>query len=111
MVIDTSAIVAILLAEPEATAFERLISNAPVARISAATLVELGVVVDTFRDPVVVSLLERLLEDAPLIVEPLTETQARNRERCASAVRAVERAPSAAQHGRLHLVRPRARLR
>jgi ribonuclease VapC len=77
MVIDTSAIVAILLAEPEAAAFERLIGAAPVARISAATLVELGVVVDTFRDPIIVSLLERMLDDTPIVVEPLTETQAR----------------------------------
>ena len=37
MVIDTSAIVAILLAEPEAAAFERLIGSASVARISAAS--------------------------------------------------------------------------
>lgn len=75
--IDTSAIVAILLAEPEAGAFERLIGDAPVARISAATLVELGVVVDTFRDPVVASLLERLLDDSRILVEPLTGVQAR----------------------------------
>jgi ribonuclease VapC len=77
VVIDTSAIVAILLAEPEAAAFERLIGSAPVARISAATFVELGVVLDAFRDPIIASLLERLLDDTPLVVEPLSEAQAR----------------------------------
>src|SRR5262245_47977626 len=76
MVIDTSAIVAILFGEPEAAAFERLIGEAPVARISAATMVGLGVVVDRFRDPVLTGLLESLLENLRLRVEPLTAHQA-----------------------------------
>ena len=77
MVIDTSAIVAIVLDEPEAAAFEQLIGTAPVVRVSAATLVELGVVIDSFRDPVLTGLLEGLLEKGRIQVEPLTEEQAR----------------------------------
>ncbi len=75
--IDTSAIVAILFSEPEAAAFEQIIGAAVVARMSAATLVELGVVVDRLRDPVVASLLESLLHRLRVQVEPFTDQQAR----------------------------------
>ena len=77
MVIDTSAIVAIVNGEPEAAAFERILSQAPVVRMSAATLVELGIVTDGLRDPVPVGVVDRLLDDLGLVVEPLTERQAR----------------------------------
>jgi ribonuclease VapC len=45
MVIDTSAIVAIALDEPEAEDFERRIANDPVRLISAATLQEAAIVI------------------------------------------------------------------
>lgn len=76
MIVDTSAIVAILLSEPEAPAFKRLIAEAAVARVATATLVELGVVIDTLRDPIAPGLLERFLADADLRIEPLTVAQA-----------------------------------
>ena len=47
MVIDTSAIVAIALDEPEATAFEQRIADDPVRMISAATLLETAIVIET----------------------------------------------------------------
>ena len=47
MVIDTSAIVAIALDEPEATAFEERIADDPVRMISAATLLETAMVIET----------------------------------------------------------------
>jgi ribonuclease VapC len=77
VVVDTSAIVAILLGEPEAVAYEQILLGAPVVRISAATLVELRIVVHGLRNPVADGALIRLLETAGLVVEPLTETQAR----------------------------------
>ena len=40
MIIDTSALVAILTAEPEAARFTAAVADAPVRRISAATYVE-----------------------------------------------------------------------
>lgn len=46
MVIDTSAILAILLNEPEAPDFERRIAADPVRLISAATLVEATIVIE-----------------------------------------------------------------
>ena len=47
MVIDTSAIVAIALNEPEATEFEQRIADDPVRLISAATALEAEMVLET----------------------------------------------------------------
>jgi uncharacterized protein with PIN domain len=47
MVIDTSAIVAIALNEPEAPSFEQRIANDPVRMISAATVLEAAMVIET----------------------------------------------------------------
>lgn len=47
MVIDTSAIIAIALNEPEAATFERRIAADPVRLISAATLLEAAMVIET----------------------------------------------------------------
>ena len=47
MVIDTSAIVAIALNEPEASAFELRIADDPVRLISAATILEAAMVIET----------------------------------------------------------------
>jgi ribonuclease VapC len=47
MVIDTSAIVAIALNEPEATNFEEQIADDPVRLISAATVLEATIVLET----------------------------------------------------------------
>ncbi len=76
MIVDTSAIVAILRAEPGAEAYARLIATAAIARISAGTYVELGVVVDGSRNPVVSGALDRFLEESRVVIEPLTAAQA-----------------------------------
>lgn len=47
MVIDTSAILAVLLNEPEAPDLERRIAADPVRLISAATLVETAIVIES----------------------------------------------------------------
>jgi ribonuclease VapC len=47
MVIDTSAIVAIALNEPEAPSFEQRIADDPVRLISAATVLEAAMVIET----------------------------------------------------------------
>jgi ribonuclease VapC len=49
MVIDTSAIMAIALDEPEATIFERLVASDPVRLISAATVLEVAMMLETRR--------------------------------------------------------------
>jgi ribonuclease VapC len=46
MILDTSAVVAILYREPEATRFAQLIHDADPCRISVATYVELSMVIE-----------------------------------------------------------------
>jgi len=77
MIIDTSAIVAILRQEPEARRFAEAIEAAPVRRISATTYVEIGAVIDGARDPVASRLVDELLATAGIIIEPVTAAQAR----------------------------------
>lgn len=77
MIIDTSAIVAILRQEPEARRFAEAIEAAPVRRISATTYVEIGAVIDGGRDPVASRLVDELLATAGIIIEPVTAAQAR----------------------------------
>lgn len=75
MIVDSSAIVAILRDEPGSAAFARLITAAPVVRMSAATYVELGVVVDSSRDPVLSGALDRILVESRIVIEPFTSSQ------------------------------------
>jgi ribonuclease VapC len=47
MVIDSSAIAAILFSEPEASAFEQKIADDPIRLISAATLLEVSIIIES----------------------------------------------------------------
>jgi ribonuclease VapC len=77
VIVDTSALIAILRDEPDARRFAEAIEAAGVRRISAATYVELGAVIDGARDPVASRRVDELLEVAHITVEPVTATQAR----------------------------------
>ncbi|MGZ8322858.1 MAG: type II toxin-antitoxin system VapC family toxin [Rhodoplanes sp.] len=77
MIIDTSAIIAILRDEPEATACARAIEHADRRRLSAASFVEAAVVIDASRDPVASRRFDELLREAAIVIEPVTEAQAR----------------------------------
>ncbi len=77
MIIDTSALVAILRDEPDAHVFARAIAEASDARISAATYVEVAAVIDGARDPVASRRVDELLHLAAITIEPVSEVQAR----------------------------------
>lgn len=77
MIVDSSALIAILRSEPEARTFAEAIENAFKLRISAANFVEAAVVVDGSRDPVLSRRFDDLLRDAQIQIEPVTEIQAR----------------------------------
>lgn len=77
MIIDTSALIAILRDEPEAMSCARAIENAARRRVSAASFVEAGIVIDGSRDPVASRRFDELFREARLVVEPITEAQAR----------------------------------
>lgn len=77
MIIDTSVLVAILRAESDATAFLEVIKASLPRRISAATYVELGVVIDGPGDPIASRRLDDFLLRMSIAIEPVTEAQAR----------------------------------
>jgi ribonuclease VapC len=77
VIVDTSALIAILRDEPDARAFAEAIQAADHARISAATYVEIGAVIDAARDPVASRRVDELLDAGRISVEPVTATQAR----------------------------------
>jgi len=77
MIIDTSALIAILRAEQDAPTYARAIERAVHRRISAANFLEAAVVIDASRDPVASRRLDDLLKEAQCTIEPVTEAQAR----------------------------------
>ena len=77
MIIDTSALIAILRAEPDADDMAHAIERAQHRRISAANWVETSVVIDGSRDPVASRRFDELVQIAELQVEPVTHDQAR----------------------------------
>jgi ribonuclease VapC len=77
MIIDTSAIIAILREEPEARSCAEAIANASSRRVSAVNYVEAAVVIDGSRNPIASRRFDDLLREAQLIVEPVTGEQAR----------------------------------
>lgn len=76
MIVDTSAIVAILRAEPEAVRFSHAIAAAESPRMSVAGYVEAGAVIDAAEDPVASRQLDELIRAAAIEFEPVTVEQA-----------------------------------
>jgi ribonuclease VapC len=77
VIVDTSALMALLRDEPEAAALARLLRAAPRRTLSAASFVELAAVVDGRGDPVVSGTLDAWLEAWGIEIAPLTVEQAR----------------------------------
>lgn len=73
MIVDSSAIVAMALGEPEAVAFSQLIQNASAPQMSAATFLEISIVVGPRGTP----RLEALIDEAGIEVVPFDLDQAR----------------------------------
>lgn len=76
MIVDTSAVVAVLNGESDWKFYDQALRDAPHPRMSAATYVELGIVVDNLGDPSVSRRLDRLLQAWDIEVVPLTAAQA-----------------------------------
>ena len=77
MILDTSAIIAILRDETEAPVFVKAVEEAAHRRISAVNYVEAAAVIDGSRDPIASRRFDDLLREAQVAVEPVTEAQAR----------------------------------
>lgn len=76
MILDTSAIVAILQDEPEAPAFARAVEDNRPVRVSAANWLEAAVVVDGNRSPALSRRFDEFLREAAVGIEPVTALQA-----------------------------------
>ncbi|MFM9865307.1 MAG: type II toxin-antitoxin system VapC family toxin [Micropepsaceae bacterium] len=77
MIIDASALIAILREEPDAGGLRNAIAIAERRRISAATYVETSIVIDSQRDPVASRRLDDFLTRTQTEIVPFTETQAK----------------------------------
>ena len=75
MIVDSSAIIAVLKQEPEAASFAALMADDPRVRISAANYVEAGVVIDR-AGPVASRGLDQFIDDAQISIEPVSARQA-----------------------------------
>jgi ribonuclease VapC len=77
MIVDSSALVAILKREPEHTEFSKLLEATKDVKVSAATYFETSILIDGQRQPSASQLLDVLIEKSRIVIEPVTETQAR----------------------------------
>jgi len=76
MVVDTSALVAILLREPDANRFDRSLAEAPVRLMSAVTRVELSFVIEGRKREAGRADVERFLNDVHIEIAAVTPQQA-----------------------------------
>jgi ribonuclease VapC len=77
VIVDSSALIAMMKDEPESEAFHRTLHAASANRLSAANFVEASAVVDSFRDAVASREFDDLLTTLRITIEPVTESQAR----------------------------------
>jgi ribonuclease VapC len=76
MIVDTSAIIAILQNEADASELAAALLRAPVRRMSAVTWVESAIVTDGNRNPVLSRRFDDLLRDLHMRIETVTPRQA-----------------------------------
>jgi len=77
MIVDSSAVIAILRGEPEAQAFADEMEAADSLRISAGTLFEASIVADGFRNPKLSARFDEIVGQPKIVVEPVTAEQAK----------------------------------
>jgi ribonuclease VapC len=76
VIVDSSALLAILLCEPGSQVFDQTILGAAAPKISAPTFVEVSIVIDTRTGAQGVLLWETVLREFRIAIEPFTEEHA-----------------------------------
>lgn len=76
MIVDSSALLAILLREPGSEVLDEAIVAATAARISAPTFVEVSIVLESRTGAQGVLLWESMLRESRIAIEPFTEEHA-----------------------------------
>jgi ribonuclease VapC len=77
MIVDTSAILAVLRNEAEGPECARAMEEAPVCRISSANYLEAAIVTDGPRDAIASRRFDEFLRESRMLVEPITEHHAK----------------------------------
>jgi ribonuclease VapC len=72
MILDTSALIAILYGEPERAEFAQLIHDAESCRVSVANFVELSMVVESQLGPEAGRQVDTLFRRTGIVIEPVT---------------------------------------
>ena len=75
MIVDTSALIAILYGESEGTRFTQLIHDAEICRISVANFVELSMVVERQLGSDAARQADAFIRRAAILIEPVTVEQ------------------------------------
>jgi ribonuclease VapC len=76
MIVDTSALLAILFDEPDAESYARALAEADIARVSAGSFVEAAIVVEAHTSASGRGQFDTLIRRARVVIEPFTEEQA-----------------------------------
>jgi ribonuclease VapC len=82
--LDTSAVLAILFREPGFETFEKAIADAPGCKFSAASFVEVGIVLESRGGAAALRECDAFLREAHIKIEPVTEEQAHLALQCYS---------------------------
>ena len=77
MIVDSSAILAVLLEEPDADRYAQALTDAPACRMSAASFLEATIVIESRGGPEAGHELDVLVERAAIELVPVTAEQAR----------------------------------
>lgn len=76
MILDTSAIIAVLRAEPEAPEFVEAIESAPKCHVSAVNYVEAAIVIDSGKDAIASRRFDDFFRASGIVIETVTPRQA-----------------------------------
>lgn len=77
MIVDSSAVIAILQSEPEADAMQKALDRTPSRTISAVNYVETAIVIDGRGDPVLSHIFDNFLFETRITIDSVTPEQAR----------------------------------
>ena len=77
MIVDASAVLAILLDEPDGVAYSNAIITVPFARISAGNWLEVAIIVDRKHKKFLKPAADTIFEELNLTIEPVTGAQIR----------------------------------
>ena len=76
MIVDASALLAIIRREPQSSECFRALFESPVNRLSTANFLEVCLVVDGPQDPTATRELDELIDQFSIVIEPVTVDQA-----------------------------------